>query len=263
MSLSKTRSRFLQRLQNRKHREQEECFVVEGVRAALAALEAGADIHFAVTSPRLETLDQNNRLMTRLADGGFETTSVDEKDFATLTNTVTPQGVLLVCTKPAMTLDSLLADNEETGSGILIADAIQDPANLASMIRTSAAFGLDGLVVLEGTVDPWNAKVVRGSAGGCFRIKIVSTTTKECLDWARNSSVILLTAEVGGRDIAASRFPMPWALVVGNEGAGIRPEFRDAAHASVSVPICCEAESLNAGVATAILCYEMTRWNRQ
>ena len=68
MSLSKTRSRFLQRLQNRKHRERKECFVVEGVRAASAALEAGADIHFAVTSPRLEILDQNNRLMTRLAD---------------------------------------------------------------------------------------------------------------------------------------------------------------------------------------------------
>ncbi len=162
-----------------------------------------------------------------------------------------------------MTLDSLLPDDKESGGKILVADAIQDPANLASMIRTSAAFGLNGLVVLGGTVDPWNAKVVRGSAGGCFRIKIVRTTAKECLDWIHNSSVILLTAEVGGGDIAAARFPMPWALVVGNEGSGIRPEFRDAAHKSVGVPICCEAESLNAGVATAILCYEMTQRNRQ
>ena len=263
MSLNKTRSRFLQRLQHRKHREQEGCFVVEGVRAASAALDAGADIRFAVTSPRLETLDQNNQLITHLADGDFETTSVDEKDFAALANTVTPQGILLVCTKPAMTLDSLLPADKEPGGRILVADAIQDPANLASMIRTSAAFGLDGLVVLEGTVDPWNAKVVRGSAGGCFRIKIVGATAKECLDWIQNSSVILLAAEVGGGDIAAVRFPMPWALVVGNEGSGIRPEFRAAAHESVSVPICCEAESLNAGVATAILCYEMTQWNRQ
>ncbi|MEC8943403.1 MAG: hypothetical protein VX398_00885, partial [Acidobacteriota bacterium] len=67
MSLNKTRSRLLHRLQHRKHREREECFVVEGVRAALAALEAGADIQFAVTSPRLESLDQNNQLITRLA----------------------------------------------------------------------------------------------------------------------------------------------------------------------------------------------------
>ena len=272
MSLSKARSRFLQRLQHRNQREQEGCFVVEGVRATAAAIEAGADVRFAVTSPRLETLDRDSRLAASLADARFEVVVVNEKDFAGLSHTVTPQGVLLVCTEPAATLDSLLVAGEESGltmadngsgTGILIADAIQDPANLASMIRTGAALGLDGLIVLDGTVDPWNAKVVRGSAGGCFQIEIVSVTVEECLDWVRNSCVTLLAAEAGGRDIATAHFSAPWALVVGNEGAGIRPELRDAAHDSVGVPIRSEAESLNAGVATAILCYELSRRKRQ
>jgi len=266
MSLSKARSRLLQRLQHRNQRDREGCFVVEGIRAAVAALEVGVKIRFAVTSPRLVTLDRDNRLAEGLSAARFEVVVVDDSDFGALTNTVAPQGILLVCNTPTATLDSLLADDEEAepaaadnGSGILVADAIQDPTNLASMIRTGAAFGLEGLIALDGTVDPWNAKVVRGSVGGCFRMEIVSATVEEFLDWVRNRRVTLLAAEAGGRDIAAASFSSPWALVVGNEGAGIRAELRDAAHASVSVPIRAHAESLNAGVAAAILCYELSR----
>jgi len=266
MSLSKARSRLLQRLQHRNQRDREGCFVVEGIRAAVAALEVGVKIRFAVTSPRLVTLDRDNRLAEGLSAARFEVVVVDDSDFGALTNTVAPQGILLVCDTPTATLDSLLADDEEAepaaagnGDGILVADAIQDPTNLASMIRTGAAFGLEGLIALDGTVDPWNAKVVRGSVGGCFRMEIVSATVEEFLDWVRNRRVTLLAAEASGRDIAAASFSSPWALVVGNEGAGIRAELRDAAHASVSVPIRAHAESLNAGVAAAILCYELSR----
>lgn len=266
MSLSKARSRLLQRLQHRNQRDREGCFVVEGIRAAVAALEVGVKIRFAVTSPRLVTLDRDNRLGEGLSAARFEVVVVDDSDFGALTNTVAPQGILLVCNTPTATLDSLLADDEEAepaaagnGDGILVADAIQDPTNLASMIRTGAAFGLEGLIALDGTVDPWNAKVVRGSVGGCFRMEIVSATVEEFLDWVRNRRVTLLAAEASGRDIAAASFSAPWALVVGNEGAGIRAELRDAAHASVSVPIRAHAESLNAGVAAAILCYELSR----
>ncbi len=268
MSLSKARSRLLQRLQHRNQREREGCFVVEGIRAAAAALEAGADVRFAVASPRLATLDRDDRLAEGLTRARFEVVVIDDKDFAGLTDTVTPQGILLVCDEPAATLESLRAGNHESepaaadsgsGAGILVADAIQDPANLASMIRTGAAFGLEGLIALDGTVDPWNAKVVRGSAGGCFRIEIVSATAEEFLDWVRNRRVTLLAAEAGGRDIAAASFSAPWALVVGNEGAGVRAELREAAHESVGVPIRAGAESLNAGVAAAILCYELSR----
>ena len=266
MSLSKARSRLLQRLQHRNQRGREGCFVVEGIRAAVAALEVGVKIRFAVTSPRLVTLDRDNRLGEGLSAARFEVVVVDDSDFGALTNTVAPQGILLVCDTPTATLDSLLADDEEAepaaadnGNGILVADAIQDPTNLASMIRTGAAFGLEGLIALDGTVDPWNAKVVRGSVGGCFRMEIVSATVEEFLDWVRNRRVTLLAAEASGRDIAAASFSAPWALVVGNEGAGIRAELRDAAHASVGVPIRAHAESLNAGVAAAILCYELSR----
>ncbi len=268
MSLSKARSRLLQRLQHRNTREREECFVVEGIRAATAALEAGADVRFAVTSPRLVMLDRDNRLAEGLTRARFDVVVIDDKAFAGLTDTVTPQGILLVCDEPAMTLESLLvgsggsepaAADGGAGAGILVADAIQDPANLASMIRTGAAFGLAGLVALDGTVDPWNAKVVRGSAGGCFRMNIVRATAEEFLGWVRTQRVTLLAAEAGGRDIAVASVSPPWALVIGNEGAGIRAELRDAAHESVGVPIRAPAESLNAGVATAILCYELSR----
>ena len=264
MSLSKGRIGLVQRLQQRRRRQREACFIVEGIRAATAALEAGADVRFAVTAPRLATLDRDGRFADALGLAHFEVVAVDDNELQGLTDTVTPQGVLLVCNEPAVTLDSLLEGmSQEAGStGVLVADAIQDPANLGSMIRTAAALGLAGLVALDGTVDPWSSKVVRGSAGGSFRIPVVGAAGDEFLDWARERDVTILAAEAGGGEVSGNDGDAPWALLVGNEGAGVRPELRDAAHQTVAVPIRPTADSLNAGVAAAILCYELLRDRR-
>jgi TrmH family RNA methyltransferase len=142
---------------------------------------------------------------------------------------------------------------------VLVADAIQDPANLGAMIRSAAAFGLAGLVALDGTVDAWNAKVVRGSAGASFQLPVVHTSCAELLQWTAAEGVRLLAADTSGNDVARADRRLPWALAIGNEGAGLRDELRRSASETVMVPIRAAADSLNAGVAAAILCYELTR----
>ena len=256
MSISKARSGLLQRLQQRRQRQREGCFVVEGTRGAAAALEGGASVRFAVTSPRLASMEHTERVQGLLTASKIEVVAIEDVEFAALSSTVTPQGILLVCDEPVTSLAELA---DPARDGLLIADGIQDPSNLASMIRSAAALGLGGLIALDGTVDPWNAKVVRGSAGASFHLPIVSSGCAEALAWIDELGIDLLAAAADGNDVATVRAEPPWALAVGNEGAGLRGELRTAARDTVAVPIRPEAESLNAGVAAAILCYELRR----
>lgn len=255
MKLSKARRALLQRLQQRKQRERESCFVVEGVRSARAALSAGLPVRFAVMSPRLAELDEGGALTELLERARFDVVPVDDGELSALSGMVAPQGILMVCDEPQASLEDLQVER----GGVLVADAVQDPANLGAMIRSAAAFGLVGLVALDGTVDPWNAKVVRGSAGASFRLPIVPTVCTELLDWIDTREIRLLAADTSGTDVAAADRSLPWALAIGNEGAGLRDDLRDAASETVVVPIRPDADSLNAGVAAAVLCYELTR----
>lgn len=255
MKLSKARRAILQRLQRRKTREQEGCFVVEGVRSACAALDSGLPVRFAVISPRLAELDADGALAGRLSRARFDVIAISDKELAALADTMSPQGILLVCDEPRARVDELASRS----GGVLVADAVQDPGNLGAMIRSAAAFGLAGLVALDGTVDAWNAKVVRGSAGASFRLPIVHSSCAELLDWVKRTDTRLLAAALGGHDVARVDRSLPWALAIGNEGAGLRNELRAAAHETVAIPIRPDADSLNAGVAAAILCYELTR----
>lgn len=255
MRLSKARKGLLQRLQQRKQREREGCFLVEGIRSTRVALSAGVDVRFAVVSPRLATLDADGAVAELLSRTRFEVVAIDDAELEKLSDTLTPQGILMVCEEPATSFDALTGDDR----GLLVADAVQDPGNLGGMIRTAAALGLRGLIALDGTVDPWNPKVVRGSAGASFRLPIVQTTCGEALAWISAQGIRLLAAEPGGTNVADVDGTPPWAVAIGNEGAGLRAELRAAAAATVTVPIEQQSDSLNAGVAAAIICYELTR----
>ena len=200
MSLSKARRSLLRSLRSRHRRQAEGCFLVEGIRGATAAVNAGAEVRFGVIAVRLAELDASGRLASLLEAAGTEVIAVADGELAKLADTVTPQGILLVCEEPTTTLDRLLPHADH---GLLIADAIQDPTNLASMIRTAAALGLGGLIALDGTVDPFNAKVVRGAAGGCLCLPILRAEWQGVAEALFAADVRLLAAHPQGTDAAA------------------------------------------------------------
>jgi len=143
------------------------------------------------------------------------------------------------------------------GPYVLYAHKIQDPGNLGTLVRTGRAFDLTGVIALDGTVDPWNARAVRASAGSVFRIPVVRAPWAEVAAWAAGTRVIV--ADAAGQDAANLSVEPPWMLVVGNEGAGVRAEIREAANAWAAVPMAGAADSLNAAVAGAIVLYALTR----
>lgn len=250
MALSQRRARIVGRLKVRKTREREGLVLVEGVRASTEALIAGASVSFAVTSAKLETTEAGAELQRLLA--GHDVESVDDREVGALADTRSPQGVLLVCREPVITLTEL------AGRRFLVLDAIQDPGNLGTLIRSANAFGLDGVVCLDGTADPWGAKAVRASAGLVFRPTVALGSVEDTLARLGELGVPVLVADATGVDAEGLRGAERFALVVGNEGAGVRTELRDAASASVAVRMTGPAESLNVGIAGSILMHTLS-----
>jgi TrmH family RNA methyltransferase len=263
MSLSRNKERLLARLKGGRSRAREGLFVLEGVRGSEEALAHGADIRFGVCSPRLQHTDRGLRLARRLEREVGEILWVEEDALQALSHTDAPQGVLLVCGEPRHTLDDLDPPSGE-GSGaaaplhLLVLDGVQDPGNLGALSRAAAAFGLHGVVALPGTVDPWNSKAVRASAGACFAIPTLRLEVEELLGWCGLRGVSLLVAEMGGAPVE-SRPVTSWALVIGSEADGPSATVREAAASSVSVPMNGPVESLNAAVAGGILMFALTR----
>lgn len=260
MGLSKRREALLRRLRRRSTREREGLFLVEGIRAAGDAVRRGGDIRFAVCSPRLRTLEGGAALAALLESAGVDTTGVDDDVLEELADTETPQGVLLACRQPTWPLDDVIGSADR---GLLLLDGVQDPGNVGTLVRSAAAFGLGGVLALDGTVDPWNPKAVRAAAGTLFGTRVRAVPWTEAAPALAGASVALVVSDAAGRDVATYEVPERWALAVGNEGRGVRPAVARAAEATVAVPMAGDAESLNVGVAGAVLLYAIRRGGRR
>ena len=226
--------------------------LVEGIRASAEALAAGAPVSFVVTSPRLATSDAGAALEAGLS--GLDVHEVEDDELDALADTRSPQGILLVCGEPEAGLEGIRA-----GGRYLVLDGVQDPGNAGTLLRGAVAFGLDGVVCLDGTVDPWAAKTVRASAGMVFRMPVVLADARDLATRSTSAGVPLLAADALGEDVEPLAGMESFALVVGNEGAGVRPELRRAAEKVVAVWTPGPAESLNVGMAGSILLYTLTR----
>lgn len=252
MSLSQRREKLIARLRVPKTRAREALVLVEGVRAVCEALEAGVDVSFAVVSPRLDASQAGADLAGRL--DAHDVLQVGESDLDRLSDTEAGQGVLLVCAQPSADLDVVCA-----GGKYLVLDGVQDPGNAGTLIRAATAFGFDGAVALDGTVDPWGAKPVRASAGMIFRIPVVRAPAPEVLARLRESQVPLYVTAAGGEDVEDHTGMETFAIALGNEGRGVRSLLTRAAEGCLAVRMPGGAESLNVSMAGAIIMHALTR----
>ncbi len=254
MSLSQRRAQLVGRLRRRKTREREGLVLVEGIRSVTEALEAGAEPVFAVVSPRLDTLAWGADLLATLCARVEDVERLGDAELDALADTERPQGVLLVCRQRSWDV----AELRQRGR-YLVLDAVQDPGNVGTLVRAATAFDVDGVIVLDGTADPWGPKAVRSSAGMTFRVSVGLAEADAVVELLRESDVPLFVADASGVDVADVSTPASWALAVGNEGVGTRETLRLAATRFVRIPMPGPAESLNAGVAGAILLYALTQ----
>lgn len=240
-------------LRRRKARERDALFVVEGVRGVEELLASPLHVIGLLVAPKLVESPRGAALMASARSQGRDISEVDDKEFRSAAETESPQGVLAVARVPERSLDSLKG---LTPLRMLVLDAVQDPGNVGTILRTAAALGAHATVALPGTVDVWNAKVVRSAMGAHFRHLAFHSTWDELHAFLGSQSVSLWVAESRGEPLPREA-PARLALAVGNEGAGLSAPVQAAAARSVSLPLAAGVESLNVAVAAGILLYEL------
>jgi RNA methyltransferase, TrmH family len=238
-------------LQRRKARERSNKFVAEGVRTVEELLRSTIVIDGVLASESAGHTERGAALLDRARDAGLPVLVVTEREFASAAGTEAPQGVLAVAVIPEFSLDSL----PHTGVRLLLLDGVQDPGNVGTILRTAAAFGVSATVALPGTVDLWNAKVVRGAMGSHFVHPTLSCSTDALASFLTERGISLWGAYAAGTPMPEVRVPSQWALAVGNEGAGLSPAVQALVADTVALPISPAVESLNVAVATGILLF--------
>jgi len=242
-------------LKRRKARERQGLFVAEGIRAVEELLRSDFRIVGALVSPALAENERGSALRAALEERPAPVTDVSAPDFVSAADTEHPQGILAIAEVP----DRQLRSANDSVARVLVLDAVQDPGNVGTILRTAAALGVDLTLALPGTVDLWNAKVVRGGMGAHFHHPCLTVTWDELDTFRRARHFALWGAGAEGQPVESVRAPERLALVVGNEGHGLTAPARERVDQLVALPLASAVESLNVAVATGILLYLLRR----
>jgi RNA methyltransferase, TrmH family len=231
-----------------------EC-AIEGVKLLEEALRHGIRIPAIFFSDAVRQLAE--KLLPQISER-TETLVLPRTLFNSIVPSDAPQGVAALVKLPTFSPSDLLA---RAHSGLLlVASGLQDPGNLGTILRSAEAFAAAGIFLTEGTVSPYNSKVLRGSAGSMFRLPFLQTSTSQLIPALRERGVRLVaTSSHKGTPITQFDLTLPLAIFVGNEGAGLAPDILHQIDETVIIPQAAPVESLNAGVATSIILYEAAR----
>lgn len=178
-----------------------------------------------------------------------EVTPAVAKEFA---ETETTQGVFAICKQPTAVEESM-----STWRKVLLVDAVQDPGNIGTMIRTADAAGLDAVVLGKGCADLYNPKTLRSAQGSHFHIPVVRGDLEDWIDSLQDNGVPVFGTALDEDAVPYSDIQHggAFAIMVGNEGSGINPQLLSKTDQNIIIPIFGQAESLNVAVATGIVLY--------
>jgi TrmH family RNA methyltransferase len=252
LSPHNTRIKLIRALSGRpKERREAGAFLAEGVRLVEDAHAAGWPFLYALYSAEIS--NRGKKLIEELTGSGVEVEEVAPSILRSVTETESSQGVVAVLKLPDNTQEEVPPLNF-----VLIPDQIRDPGNLGTLIRSAAAAGAQAVFIPPETTDPFAPKVVRAGMGAHFRIAIFNLDWSEIQTKLSGLSVYVAGAE-GQTTCWAADFRQPLALIVGGEAEGASNPARDLANSVINIPMPGKIESLNAGVAGAVLMFEVVR----
>ena len=236
-SINNKHIKEINKLKEKKYRDESDCFLVETKHLVLEAYKAGLLKELILEKNEIFPLD-------------VETVYVTKEILKKISSIDSPSNV--------MALVSKRKEEHYLGEKILILDKIQDPGNLGAIIRSAVAFDITNIICSKDTVDVYNPKVVRASQGMIFHIPIMYTNIKKTIqELKQNDYKIIGTKVTNGHDVKTSSIYSHFALVIGNEGQGISKEIDELCDEYLYIKMNEKCESLNASVAASILLYEI------
>ena len=242
----------IRKLKEKKYRDLENSYMIEGIKLIKEAIEENAVIKQIVMCEEFSDEEIDKDTMFELARHNL--IYVTKSVFNIITDVKTPQGIIAVVEKKK---------NEDASykEDIIIAlDDIQDPGNLGTILRTADSANLKQIIVSKNTVDVYNPKVVRSTMGAIFRINIVEADNlKEELENAKTHGYKIMVTTLDAKKNIYNADYSKTVIVIGNEANGVSKEIKDIADEKVIIPMLGKTESLNASVAGSIMIYEYVR----
>lgn len=241
------------KLKERKNRNKQKKYLIEGFRLVEEALKAKANIE---TIFYIEDIEEKAINIINKYNYKGKIFKLNKSLFLEICETENPQGLLAV----------VLMNNTNAvlnGEFYLLCDKVQDPGNLGTIIRTAHASGIDGVILTKGTVDIYNDKTIRSTMGSIFYVPIIQDENLNVIRELKEKGFsIVATSLEGKNDFFDEDLTGRVVITVGNEGNGVSQEVYDISDKKVKIPMPGGAESLNVGVATSIILYERVRQTR-
>jgi len=241
-------------LKNRKDREKNDLFVVEGTRF-VEEIPCDYEVIFYVLSEEIyETYD------IKKLNAGSEIIAVSNKIFKEISDTNSPQGILAVVKQKKYSFQDILNITSDKEFFIVV-EEINDPGNLGTIIRTADACGCSGVLITKGSVDIYNPKVLRSTMGSIFHLPIISEVNlDECIELMKEKGIGIFATHLKG-----AKYPYDFdlakrcAFLIGNEARGLSKDAINHADYLLKIPMPGKAESLNASIAAGVIMYEVVR----
>lgn len=248
-SASNAKVKLVRSLARRRVRYAERQFVIEGVRSIEEAMRAGIVPALVFYTEPVEQEPRGRALLERVKARVRQVDVVSDALMQAMSQTETPQGILAVAPFVELPLPT-------PPQFVLILDAVRNPGNVGTIMRSAWAAGVDAIVFAPSTADPYNDKVVRGAMGAHFHVPLrVEHRWEEIAQILRDIPHIYLADARGELDYRQADWSRPVALIIGGEAEGASPEARHAATARVRIPIHTGVESLNAAMAATLLLF--------
>lgn len=245
-------------LADRKFRKREGVFLVEGMQPVWRAAESGWEIDSLILAPDLVENPAVEDLAADLSSRGTRIVYLSADLFTRLSERDGPAGVMAIVRMQSVKLNDLVVRKEDAW---IVLHRVHNPGNLGTIIRTADAAGIAGIILAGDSTDPFSPVAVKASMGSIFSLPIAITSdVQNVLAWAKGQGMILVgTSGYAQNAHWDAELPRPLGIVLGNEGDGLPEDLLQALDSTVRIPMIGTAESLNLGIAAALLMYEVQR----
>jgi RNA methyltransferase, TrmH family len=258
-STSNPQIKTIRKLRERKERQQSGLFFIEGLRIVAEAISQQARIETLIVAPELLSSDFGRDLIKQETQKGSRILEVSAEVFESLASKEGPQGLAAVLHQAIFPLEQVCLKDNDLWVAL---DAVADPGNLGTILRTLDGVGGQGVILLDQCTDPYDPTSVRASMGALFDLKIVKSSFEAFAAWKQNNHVALIgTSGAAQQDYHLLSYPRPLVLLMGSERQGLLEKHIRLCDHLVSIPMKGKSDSLNLAVATAITLYEI--YNQQ
>ncbi len=260
-SSSNAKVKEIRKLHDRKYRQVSGLFYLEGLRLIGEAFELGVEIELLVYSPDLLKSDFGNSLLDKAEKKGITKVQVSQDVFKSLALKERPQGIAAVVRQKYSSENSIYEGEKALWIAL---DSIQDPGNLGTIFRTADACGVEGVILLNQTTDPYDDESVRASMGSIFALKIIKMDFLDFYSLIEKGKIpVIGTSGSAQTDYQTFDYPEKMVLLMGSERLGLQEKHLQICDEVVRIPMIGRADSLNLAVATSVVLYEIFNQRRK